>query len=127
MKTITFGNFSAPSVAPITSDLEGWVPFEGAPTMKTWLEHVSEDGKLLTGFWEATPGTYRVTYNADEMVHMFEGKATLKDDDGNSVTYKAGDSFLVKAGFKGTWKTEQTVRKIFAISVPQDVTSPFGE
>ncbi|ODN66431.1 cupin domain-containing protein [Methylophaga muralis] len=95
--------------------------------MTTWLEHVSEDGKLLTGFWEATPGTYRVTYNADEMVHIFEGKATLKADNGDPVTYIAGDSFLVKAGFKGTWMTQQTVRKIFAIRVPQDATSPFGE
>ncbi len=127
MKTITFGKFSAPSATPITSDLDGWIPFEGSPTMTTWLEYVSTDGKLLTGYWEATPGTYRVIYNADEMVHMFEGKATLKDDNGESVSYIAGDSFVVKAGFKGIWKTEQTVRKIFAIRVPQDVTSPFGE
>ncbi|GAB4291563.1 MAG: cupin domain-containing protein [Methylophaga sp.] len=126
MKTLSFGTISAPNSDPITSDLEGWRPVEGSPTMKTYLERVSADGKFLTGYWEATPGTYQVTYNADEMVHMFEGKATLTDSDGNSVTYQGGDSFVVEAGFKGTWKTEETVRKIFAIRIAEDVTAPFS-
>jgi len=126
MKTVSFGKFTTPSVEAITSDLDGWVAVEGSPTMKTWLEHVPDDGKFLTGYWEATPGTYQVTYNADEMVHIFEGKATLTDTDGNAVSYSAGDSFVVQAGFKGTWKTEETVRKIFAIRMANDVTAPFS-
>jgi hypothetical protein len=126
MKTVSFGKLAAPSVEPITSDLDGWVAVDGQPSMKTWLEHVPEDGKFLTGYWEATPGTYQVTYNADEMVHMFEGKATLTDSDGHAVTYSAGDSFLVEAGFKGTWKTEETVRKIFAIRMAENVSAPFS-
>ncbi|WP_438971778.1 cupin domain-containing protein [Methylophaga sp.] len=126
MKTISFGKFDTKNTTPITDDLAGWEPVEGNPSMTTWLEHVPEDGKFLTGFWEATPGTYQVTYNADEMVHMFEGKASLTDQDGNSVTYSAGDSFLVEAGFKGKWRTEETVRKIFAIRMAEDVTEPFS-
>jgi len=126
MKTVSFGNITKPNVDPITTDLDGWVPTDGQPTMKTWLEHVPADGKFLTGFWEATPGTYKVTYNADEMVHMFEGKATLTDAEGKSVTYQGGDSFLVEAGFKGTWKTEETVHKIFAIRMPEGVSAPFS-
>lgn len=126
MKTVSFGKYTTPSVDPITSDLDGWVAIDGHPSMKTWLEHVPEDGKFLTGYWEATPGTYQVTYNADEMVHMFEGKATLTDNDGNAVSYAAGDSFVVEAGFKGTWTTEETVRKIFAIRMAESVSAPFS-
>lgn len=127
MKTISFGTIANNSTDPITNDLDGWVPVEGTPSMKTWLQYVPEDGKLLTGFWEATPGSYQVTYNADELVNMFEGKATLTDEEGNSVTYVGGDSFVVQAGFKGTWKTEETVRKVFAIRIPDNVTAPFGD
>lgn len=126
MKTISFGKFDTKNTTPITDDLAGWEPIEGSPSMTTWLEYVAEDGKLLTGFWEATPGTYQVTYNADEMVHMFEGKATLTDQNGDSVSYSAGDSFLVEAGFKGKWRTEETVRKIFAIRMTDAVTEPFS-
>lgn len=127
MKTISFGKFGSGNTDPITTDLDGWKPVEGSPSMKTWLHHVPADGKFLTGYWEATPGTYQVTYNADEMVHMFEGKATLTDENGESVTYAGGDTFVVEAGFKGTWKTEETVRKAFAIRMTQDVTAPFGD
>jgi hypothetical protein len=126
MKTVSFGKYTAPNVDPVTTDLDGWTPIEGQPSMKTWLEHIPADGKFLTGYWEATPGTYKVTYNADEMVHMFEGKATLTDANGNSVTYQGGDSFMVEAGFSGTWKTEETVRKIFAIRLGEGVEVPFA-
>lgn len=127
MAIISFGKFSTPNSAPITDDLGGWKPVEGKPTMKTWLEHVPADGKFLTGYWEATPGTYQVTYNADEMVHMFKGKATLTNTAGESKTYVGGDSFFVEAGFKGTWNTIETVQKIFAIRIGQDVAVPFGD
>lgn len=126
MKVIPFGKLSSPKSTPITTDLDGWKPVEGSPTMKTYIEHSTKDGKFLTGFWEATPGTYQVTYNVDEMVHMFQGKAVLTEDGGESRTFVGGDTFLVEAGFKGTWKTLETVRKTFAIKVPQDATALFG-
>lgn len=127
MNLVSFGKLGACNSTPITADLEGWKPVEGSPTMKTWIEHATADGKFLTGFWEATPGTYQVTYNVDEMVHMFQGKATLTDAGGESKTYAGGDSFFVPAGSKVTWKTLETVRKIFAIKVPQEATALFGD
>lgn len=126
MKLVSFGKLSSPNSTPITTDLDGWKPVEGSPTMKTWIENATEDGKFLTGFWEATPGTYKVTYHVDEMVHMFEGKATLTVDGGESKTYVGGDSFFVPAGTTVTWKTTVPVRKIFAIKVPQDATALFS-
>ena len=126
MTLASFGTPSSPNSAPITTDLEGWKPVDGKPTMKTWIEHATADGKFLTGFWEATPGTYQVTYHVDEMVHMFEGKATLTTADGGSKTYVGGDSFFVPAGSTVTWKTIVPVRKIFAIKVQQDATALFS-
>lgn len=112
-----FGTYDAPSVQPITEDLDWWHPVEGAPSMKTWIEHQSEDGKYLTGYWEATPGSYRVRYDVDEFIHLFEGKVTLTDDGQAPRSFSAGDTFVIEAGFDGIWKTEETVRKAFAIRV----------
>lgn len=126
MSLVSFGKPSSPNSTPITTDLDGWKPSEGSPTMKTWIENATPDGKFLTGFWEATPGTYQVTYHVDEMVHMFEGKAMLTVDGGDSKTYVGGDSFFVPAGSKVTWKTIVPVRKIFAIKVPMDATALFS-
>lgn len=115
MAIIKFGTYQKPNVEPITTDLDWWKPVEGSPTMRTWIEHQSEDGKYLTGYWEATPGSYRVKYEVDEFIHMFEGRATLTDNGKEPQTFVAGDTFLIEAGFDGFWKTEETVRKAFAI------------
>lgn len=126
MSIVSFGKLSSPKSTPITTDLDGWKPVEGSPTMKTYIEHATEDGKFLTGFWEATPGTYQVTYNVDEMVHMFQGIAVLTEAGGSSKTYVGGDTFFVPAGSTVTWKTIEPVRKAFAIKVPQDATALFS-
>lgn len=55
-----------------TSDLPGWVVVEGKPTMKTAVQHTTKDGKVLSGTWQATPGTYHATYTDYEFVHMID-------------------------------------------------------
>ena len=50
-------------LAPITEILDGWVVTKGNPEMKTWVMHTSEDGSMISGYWEATPGTYHATYS----------------------------------------------------------------
>lgn len=113
-----FGTYNAPKSAPITADLDGWKPISGSPTMKTWIENKTADGKFLTGFWEAMPGSYHVTYKADEYIHVFEGKFTLTEDGtGNTAQFGAGDTLHIAAGFTGVWKTEEKIRKTFAIRI----------
>ena len=101
------------NTAPNTDDLDGWVVVEGSPTMQTWALHTNSDGTMLSGVWEATPGTYRATYTAYEFVHMISGRIVITPDDGIPVTVQAGDTFVVEADFKGTWKIEEAVRKHF--------------
>lgn len=117
MSVKLFGTWKKPRAEPITTDLDGWTPVEGEPTMKTWIENKTDDGKFLTGFWEATPGTYRVVYKADELIHFFEGRLALTPDGGETRIFQAGDSFHISEGFTGTWKTEVKIRKIFAIRI----------
>jgi uncharacterized cupin superfamily protein len=104
-----------PTEAPITDDLEGWVVTEGSPSMKTWILHTSADGAMISGIWEAQPGSYHATYAEYEFVHMLEGRITITPNGGTPVTVQGGDAFAVEADFKGTWKIEAPVRKHFAI------------
>ena len=39
MKVHLFGKYTAPLSTPITTDLDGWKPVEGSPSMKTWIEN----------------------------------------------------------------------------------------
>lgn len=102
---------------PVTDDLEGWTVVEGSPSMKTWVLDTSNDGSMISGTWEATPGTYHATYTEYEFVHMIEGRIVITPDGGEPVTLTPGDAFVVEAGFKGTWKIEEPVRKHFAIKL----------
>ena len=47
-------------------------------------------------------------------IRLFDDQAVVKPpDDGEAVTYRAGDSFVMKPGFTGVWRTIETVRKIY--------------
>ena len=109
--------FPAPGPEPITGDLDGWKKVEGNPTMKTWVQHTSADGSMISGTWEATPGTYYATYKAYEFVHLMEGQITITPEGGAPVTLVPGGAFVVEADFKGTWKIEKPVRKHFCIKL----------
>ena len=103
------------SAEPILSDLDGWKVIEGKPSMKTWILHTSVDGSMISGYWEATPGTYHATYTAYEFVHFIAGTLTITPDGGKPVRIFPGDAFVVEPSFKGVWKIEETVRKHFAV------------
>jgi uncharacterized cupin superfamily protein len=106
-----------PTGQPITDDLEGWRVVEGKPTMKTWVQLTSADGSMISGTWEATPGSYHATYTNYEFVHLIEGRIVITPDGGKPVTVGPGDAFVVEAGFAGVWKIEEKVLKHFDIKL----------
>ncbi|MFB9983937.1 cupin domain-containing protein [Mesorhizobium kowhaii] len=86
----------------------------GDPSFKTWAQDTARDGTIHTGIWEATPGETRsIKGTSFEFCHILEGVIELTDDGGKTVTYRAGDSFVMKPGFTGIWRTIETVRKIY--------------
>ncbi|WP_237152204.1 cupin domain-containing protein [Oryzibacter oryziterrae] len=88
----------------------------GAPTFKTWALDEAKDGKVLTGIWLATPGETRsIKGEVFEFCYILDGLVEITPDGGVPVTYRAGDSFLMKPGFTGVWKTVETVRKIYVV------------
>ncbi len=102
---------------PITDILAGWTVASGTPTMKTHVLHTSADGSMISGIWEATPGTFHATYAGFEFVHLLTGKITITPDGGSPVTVTGGDAFVVEPAFKGTWTIEEAVRKHFTARI----------
>ncbi|MES0199096.1 cupin domain-containing protein [Mesorhizobium sp. M7A.F.Ca.US.008.03.1.1] len=98
-------------------DLAGWIVVEGKPTMQTAVQHTTEDGKVLSGTWRATPGTYHATYTDYEFVHMIAGRIIITPDGGTPVEVGPGDAFVVEADFKGTWKIIEPVTKHFVVRI----------
>ncbi len=101
----------------ITDDLPGWAVVEGKPTMRTAVQHTTEDGKILSGTWQATPGTYHATYTDYEFVHLIAGRIVITPEGGAPVEVGPGDAFVVEADFKGTWKIVEPVTKHFVVKL----------
>jgi uncharacterized cupin superfamily protein len=86
----------------------------GEPKFRTW--NLDEDtGGLYAGVWEATPGKWRIEYDEWEFCHILSGVSVIAEDGGETRTVGAGDSFVIKPGFKGTWEVLETTRKEYVI------------
>ncbi|MEK1931973.1 MAG: cupin domain-containing protein [Pararhizobium sp.] len=86
----------------------------GDPSFRTWAQDVARGEMIHTGVWEATPGETRsIKGETFEFCHILSGVVEITPDGGEPVAYKAGDSFVMKPGFIGVWKTIETVRKIY--------------
>ncbi|MBY3156354.1 MULTISPECIES: cupin domain-containing protein [Rhizobium] len=103
-----------PSFAPRKS---GPLPerlISGNPAFKTWAQDIARRETVYSGVWEATPGETRsIKGETFEFCHILSGLIELTPEGGEPVVYKAGDSFVMKPGFVGVWKTIETVRKIY--------------
>lgn len=86
----------------------------GSPTFRTWNVEEAEGG-LYAGIWEATPGKWRISYDEWEFCHILSGISVISEDGGQARTVRAGDSFVLRPGFKGSWEVLETTRKEYVI------------
>ena len=103
-----------PDFTPKTSVPNPERLISGNPSFKTWAQDASKGEKVLTGVWEATPGvTHSIKGTTLEFGHIIPGVVEIEEKGGETKTYRAGDSFVMKPGFVGVWRTIETVRKIY--------------
>jgi uncharacterized protein len=85
----------------------------GSPRFRTW--NVEEADGLFAGLWEATPGKWRILYEEWEFCHILSGVSILTEDGGTARTVRAGDAFVLRPGFAGTWEVVETTVKEYVI------------
>lgn len=112
LKTVSLETAAAPVQSEPTPDRL----LAGNPGFTTWEVDSSRDGSVDTGIWEATPGSTRsIKGETYEFCHILEGVVELTEDGQPPVIYRAGDSFVMKPGYIGVWRTIEKVRKIYVI------------
>lgn len=82
---------------------------------RSWRHFENPEKGAIAGIWEAGPHKERCICDYDEMCQILTGEVRLTDRDGHSRTFGAGESFVVAAGFNGTWENLSHVRKVFFI------------
>ncbi len=88
----------------------------GSPSFKTWNLEESPGG-LYAGVWESTPGKWEVQYDEWEYCRMLSGVSVITEDGGEEKRVEAGDSFIIRPGFIGTWEVIETTRKEYVVQV----------
>ncbi len=85
----------------------------GNPEFTTW--NAEERDGLYCGTWRSTPGKWLIRYDEWEYCRILEGHSIITEDDGNEHHLYAGDSFILRPGFSGTWEVVETTTKEYVI------------
>jgi hypothetical protein len=64
--------------------------------------------RILSGKW-------RIRYTEHELCVLFEGRVRIESISGEKHEFRAGDAFVVPAGFEGTWEVVEPCKKWYAV------------
>lgn len=71
---------------------------------------------IVSGVWEAQPGTSRWTFTGKgEFIFVLGGKMTVTEDGGESVLLGPGDAAVFPPGWAGLWEIHETLRKVMIV------------
>jgi len=113
-------DFSASSMEGAKSLMAPERCLHGTPEQTLWNQFQDSSEQMLSGIWECTKGKWSADYaSKNEFCHILSGKVVLTDAEGDSSTFSAGDSFVIPAGFSGTWEVLEPVRKLYVILTPK--------
>lgn len=85
----------------------------GDPVHTTW--NIEERGTIFAGLWHSTPGKWRVSYAEWEYFRLLEGVSVVTDAAGHATTLRAGDAWIIRPGFVGTWEVLDATLKDYVI------------
>lgn len=107
--------FDASVIAPREMLIDDPAAVDTPYQSRSWRHFEKTEKGAVAGIWQAGPHMERCKCDYDELCHILEGDVRLTDSSGQARIFGAGDSFVVAAGFAGTWENLTTVRKVFFI------------
>jgi len=126
----------APGFLPLDADemramdLESIPPFPDEIVLKGKSENwqkVLYQGDYVIALFAASPAIINVDgpFPYDEFVQVLEGEVTLTNVDGESATYRQGDTFLVPKGWIGTWDMPFEYREMIIVETEAFLAGEF--
>ena len=113
-------DFAASTIEGAVSSMAPERCVHGQPEQTLWNQFQDSTQQMLSGIWECTEGKWDADYSSkNEFCHILAGKVVLTDEAGSASTFAAGDSFVIPAGFVGSWEVLEPVRKLYVIMAPK--------
>jgi len=65
--------------------------------------------------WEKESSEFDWEYSDRETCYILEGSATVTAEDGESISFGAGDWVVFEAGLKCRWKIDEKIKKHYRL------------
>lgn len=90
---------------------------EGDIVCRNWDIDSAKDGAVRAGVWESSPGVnHSIKGETWEFCLILSGLVEITERGQAPQRFKAGDCFVMKPGYVGTWRTIETVRKVWVLA-----------
>lgn len=90
-----------------------------APSPHIKVFHEDQTARFSAGIWDATPYHRKtIPFPRYELMHLLDGEVSFTSENGETVSFQKGDTFLVPHGAVADWKNPVYVRKIFGVFKP---------
>ncbi len=90
----------------------------GIPRARVSNQYTDASSQFFCGIWNSTNGKWRVRYSEHEFCVILEGRLKIESAAGERHELRAGDVFVVPAGFEGSWEVCEPCKKWYAIFEP---------
>ena len=88
-------------------------------SLRQWMKVAFRSEQLVGVLWGSEPGVIAMEhYPYDETVIVIEGDVTLTPRGGTATTYRAGDIFLLRRGYAGTWAMTEFYKELIIVHRP---------
>jgi uncharacterized cupin superfamily protein len=87
----------------------------GIPRTRVSNQYSDGTQQFFCGLWSSTSGRWRIRYTEHEFCVLIEGRVRIESVSGERNEFRAGDAFVVPAGFEGTWEVVEPCKKWYAV------------
>jgi len=87
----------------------------GIPRTRVSNQYAEPTQQFFCGIWTSTAGKWRVRYTEHEFCVIIEGRVRIESVTGEKHELRAGDAFVVPAGFEGIWEVTEPCKKWYSI------------
>ena len=78
-------------------------------------EELRDLGVFDWPIWEKGESRFPWTYEEQEICYLLQGRVTVEPENGDPVTFAAGDLVTFPAGLRCTWDIHEAVRKHYRL------------
>jgi uncharacterized cupin superfamily protein len=96
----------------------------GIPRARVSNQYADPSQQYFCGIWTSSAGKWRVRYTEHEFCVLIEGRVRIESASGEKHDFRAGDAFVVPAGFEGVWEVTEPCKKWYSIFEAKSTAAP---